>query len=47
MKDIPDEIREKVKQELTEEPAKIQTLPFVESGIVTLFAIAIKPDEQY
>jgi arsenite methyltransferase len=44
LKDIPDEIKGKIKQELTEELAKIQTSPLVESGIVTLFAIATKPD---
>jgi DNA-binding PadR family transcriptional regulator len=45
LKDIPDEIQEKIKQEITEELAKIQIPAFVGFGIVTLFAIATKPDE--
>jgi arsenite methyltransferase len=45
LKDIPDEIREKIKQEITEELAKIQIPAFVRFDIATLFAIATKPDE--
>ncbi|MDW5550383.1 class I SAM-dependent methyltransferase [Methanosarcina sp.] len=43
--DIPDEIKEKIKQEIYEEYIKIQNSTFAESGIVTLFAIATKPNE--
>lgn len=44
-KKIPSEIREKIKQEITEELTKIQISPFVGFDIVTLFAIATKPNE--
>jgi len=43
--DVPDEIKEKIKQEICEEYIKIQNSTFAESGIVTLFAIATKPNE--
>lgn len=45
LKDIPDETKEKIKQEIYEELTKIQNSGFVEIGIVTLFAIATKPKE--
>jgi ubiquinone/menaquinone biosynthesis C-methylase UbiE len=45
LKDIPDEIKDKIRQEIHEELAKIKTPAFVEFGIVTLFAIATKPNE--
>lgn len=46
LKDLPDEIREKIKQEITEELNKTRIPAFIEFGIVTLFAIAIKPNER-
>jgi arsenite methyltransferase len=45
LKDIPEEIKEKIKQEIYEELTKIQKPVFAEFGIVTLFAIAKKPNE--
>lgn len=45
LKNIPDETKEKIKQEIYEELAKTQNPAFAEFGIVTLFAIATKPDE--
>jgi arsenite methyltransferase len=45
LKYIPDEIKEKIKQEISEELAKTQIPDFVGFGNVTLFAIATKPDE--
>lgn len=45
LKDIPEEIKEKIKQDIYEELAKIQKPVFAEFGIVTLFAIAKKPQE--
>ncbi len=44
LKDIPKETKGKIKQEIYEELAKIQNQDFVEFGIVTLFAIATKPN---
>lgn len=43
-KDIPTEIKEKIKQEITEELMKIQISHYAGFGIVTLFAIATKPE---
>lgn len=45
LKNIPDGIKEKIKQEIYEELAKVQNPAFAEFGIVTLFAIATKPNE--
>ena len=45
LKNIPDGIKEKIKQEIYEELAQVQNPAFAEFGIVTLFAIATKPNE--
>ncbi|MHC1754239.1 MAG: class I SAM-dependent methyltransferase [Methanosarcina sp.] len=44
LKNIPDEIREKIRQEITEEFRKTQTPASIGFGNVTLFAVATKPD---
>ncbi|MDI9395751.1 MAG: methyltransferase domain-containing protein [Euryarchaeota archaeon] len=46
LKDIPEEIREKVRQEITEEFKKVQTMEEAGFGNITLFAIATKAKEE-
>lgn len=45
LKNVPDEIREKIRQEITEELRKAQAPDVTSFGNVTLFAIATKPNE--
>lgn len=45
LKNIPDEIKEKIKQDIYEELTKVKNPAFAELGIVTLFAIATKSNE--
>ncbi|WP_440948452.1 class I SAM-dependent methyltransferase [Methanosarcina sp. T3] len=46
LKDIPDEIRNKIRQEIAEEFRKVQGPDGAGFGNVTLFAIATKPGEE-